>query len=187
MGTVVLRRWHTGQATHFFGLTLRRISYALTVLVHRAYCVADRATDSDCASPQPPGPERWRTTMMSSKWLEGIDLRLGRQFGFLLTADRLKTVTRGSRIADASRRENTAERSWHLALFAIVLAEWAVDRTDVSRVIRMLILHDLVEIECGDTPPFGAEATVEQLQRERAAAGKIFGLLPADRARGFRG
>jgi putative hydrolase of HD superfamily len=125
--------------------------------------------------------------MMSTTWLEGVESRLGNQLNFLMTADRLKSVIRGNRIADASRRENTAEHSWHLTLFAIVLEEWAVDRIDVSRVVCMLILHDLVELECGDTPLFDSAAAQQQEQREQLAADRIFGLLPVDQASRFRG
>lgn len=118
--------------------------------------------------------------MKSDAWLGRLDARLKDQVVFLLAADRLKQVTRGSRIADGSRRENTAEHSWHLALFAIVLAEWAAGAVDPWRVVRMLILHDLVEIECGDTPLFDEAGAAGQQARERRAADAVFGLLPAD-------
>ena len=125
--------------------------------------------------------------MMSDAWRAGLDRRLSQQLGFLLEADRLKSVNRGSRIADGSRRENTAEHSWHLALFALVLREWAVDAVDAWRVVRMLILHDLVEIECGDTPLFDSAGAATQAERERLAADVVFGLLPPDQAQELRG
>lgn len=125
--------------------------------------------------------------MMSDEWRAGLDGRLAQQLGFLLEADRLKSVIRGSRIADGSRRENTAEHSWHLALFALVLREWAVGEVDTGRVVHMLILHDLVEIECGDTPLFDAVGAATQNERERLAADLVFGLLPPDQAREMRG
>ena len=125
--------------------------------------------------------------MISNAWRATLDRRLEQQLGFLLEADRLKSVVRGSRIADGSRRENTAEHSWHLALFALVLREWAVGDVDTWRVVRMLVLHDLVEIECGDTPLFDAAGAVTQGERERLAADKTFGLLPADQAWDLRG
>ena len=124
--------------------------------------------------------------MMSDAWRAGLDGRLAQQLGFLLEADRLKSVIRGSRIADGSRRENTAEHSWHLALFALVLREWAVGEVDAWRVVRMLVLHDLVEIECGDTPLFDAVGAATQDERERLAADKVFGLLPPDQERELR-
>ena len=125
--------------------------------------------------------------MTSDAWRAGLDGRLARQLGFLLEADRLKAVVRGNRIADGSRRENTAEHSWHLALFALVLREWAVGEVDTWRVVQMLVLHDLVEIECGDTPLHDAAAAAGQAGRERLAADKVFGLLPDDQAREMRG
>ncbi|AWK88571.1 HD domain-containing protein [Azospirillum thermophilum] len=118
--------------------------------------------------------------------LPGLDGRLARQLGFLMEADRLKGVLRGSRIADGSRRENTAEHSWHLALFALVLREWAVGDVDVWRVVQMLLLHDLVEVECGDTPLFDADAADTQAGLEEAAADIVFGHLPSDQAGALR-
>ena len=112
--------------------------------------------------------------MISDAWLTGLDGRLARQLGFLLEADRLKLVVRGNRIADGSRRENTAEHSWHLALFALVLREWAVGEVDTWRVVRMLVLHD-------------APGAATQAERERLAADKVFGLLPADQGQELRG
>ncbi len=124
--------------------------------------------------------------MISDAWRAGLDGRLAQQLGFLMEADRLKSVIRGSRIADGSRRENTAEHSWHLTLFALVLREWAVGEVDAGRVVRMLILHDLVEIECGDTPLFDAVGAATQDARERLAADKVFGLLPPDQTQELR-
>ncbi len=125
--------------------------------------------------------------MISNAWRADLDGRLSQQLGFLLEADRLKSLIRGSRIVNGSRRENTAEHSWHLALFALVLQEWAVGEVDPWRVVRMLIPHDLVEIECGDTPLFDAVGAVTQDEREQVAADKVFGLLPGDQANEMRG
>ena len=124
--------------------------------------------------------------MKSTVWLDQIGGRLAEQFRFLMEADRLKTVIRGNRIADGSRRENTAEHSWHLALFAMVLSEHAVGPVDVWRVVQMLLLHDLVEIEAGDTPLYDVAGAVGQAKREQAAAEILFGLLPADQGPALR-
>lgn len=124
--------------------------------------------------------------MKSETWLNQLDERLGKQLLFLIEADRLKGVTRGSRIADGSRRENVAEHSWHLALFALTLSEWAIQPVDVWRVAKMLILHDLVEIDCGDTPLFDAEGALSQFDRESLAADRLFGLLPDDQGPAMR-
>jgi putative hydrolase of HD superfamily len=129
------------------------------------------------ARPVPSDPPR--------DWLGHLPDRLSAQLRFLLEADRLKGVLRGSRIADGSRRENSAEHSWHLALLAIVLAEWAAEPVDAARVVRMLLLHDLVEIEAGDTPLFDAGAAEAQAERELRAAELIFGMLPDDQGRGM--
>lgn len=124
--------------------------------------------------------------MRSDVWLQELDVRLADQFRFLLEIDRLKTVMRGSRIADATRRENTAEHSWHIALFASVLSEWALGEIDTGRVVQMLLVHDIVEIDAGDTPLFNEAGNGDQLQREHVAADRIFGLLPDDQAELFR-
>jgi putative hydrolases of HD superfamily len=115
-----------------------------------------------------------------STWLSRIEPRLSEQLQFLIEADRLKRVVRGNRIADGSRRENTAEHSWHLTLFAMILSEWALGPVDVFRVVQMLVVHDLVEIESGDTPLHDAKSAETQREREMRAAEKLFGMLPAD-------
>jgi putative hydrolase of HD superfamily len=124
--------------------------------------------------------------MKSEDWLQKIDGRLAAQLRFLIAADRLKSVTRACSITDGSRRENSAEHSWHLTLFALVLKEWAVGAVDVSRVVEMLILHDLIEIECGDTPIFETAAAATQAAREQEAADIVFGMLPEDQGRALR-
>lgn len=109
------------------------------------------------------------------------------QLRFVLEADRLKTVTRQSPIADGSRRENSAEHSWHLALMALVLAEHAPPGTDLCRVSTMLLLHDLVEIDAGDLFLYAdADAHARQEESERAAADRIFAILPGTQAAGLR-
>jgi 5'-deoxynucleotidase YfbR-like HD superfamily hydrolase len=122
----------------------------------------------------------------SDAWMEGIDERLLAQLRFLLEIDQLKSVIRANRIEDGSRRENVAEHSWHLALFAAVLSEWATDEVQPSRVMLMLLLHDIVEIDAGDTPVFATGAAHDQAEREQAAADRIFALLPGDQAVAFR-
>lgn len=134
-------------------------------------------------------PERMahdRTTAPPPAWLDTLDGELAAQLRFLLEADRLKTVIRGSRIADGSRRENVAEHSWHIALFALVLSRHAAARVDPLRVVSMLLIHDLVEIDCGDTPLFDEAGAAGQAEREARAAERLFGLLPDDQAEAFR-
>jgi putative hydrolases of HD superfamily len=123
--------------------------------------------------------------MKSEAWLTALDARLKAQLSFLIAADRLKEVTRACRISRGDRHENSAEHSWHLTLFALVLQEYAVEPVDIARVVMMLVLHDLVEIECGDTPIFAANAATQN-EREQAAADVVFGMLPEDQAKGLR-
>ena len=106
--------------------------------------------------------------------------RLDQQIAFLNEADKLKTVLRGTTLCDASRAENSAEHSWHLTLYALVLADQAAPEVDINRVIKMLILHDLVEIDAGDNPIFGDYDAAEMEAQEQIAADRIFGLLPDD-------
>lgn len=112
--------------------------------------------------------------------------RLDAQMAFLMEADKLKQIIRGTTLADASRFENSGEHSWHIALYAMVLGEDAPENVDVNRVIRMLLLHDLVEIDAGDAPIFGDHDAAEMEAKEKAAADRIFGLLPKDQAERFR-
>ncbi|WP_299417004.1 HD family hydrolase [uncultured Sulfitobacter sp.] len=106
--------------------------------------------------------------------------RLEQQIAFLNEADKLKHILRGTTLCDASRAENSAEHSWHLTLYALVLADQAGAHVDISRVIKMLILHDLVEIDAGDNPIFGSYDADAMEKAEQIAADRIFGLLPND-------
>lgn len=112
--------------------------------------------------------------------------RLDRQFAFLVEADRLKSVLRGTTLHDRSRRENSAEHSWHIMLYALTLAEHAERPVNIDRVLKMLLLHDLVEIDAGDAPIHGDHDPEEQARIERAAADRLFGLLPPDQAADYR-
>jgi len=118
----------------------------------------------------------------------GADESLERRIEFLLEADRLKTVARQSRITDGSRHENSAEHSWHLELMALVLAGHAPPGTDLARVLAMLLVHDLVEIDAGDLFVYAdGAALARQEVAERAAADRIFALLPDPQAAEIRG
>ncbi|MFD0773313.1 HD family hydrolase [Streptomonospora algeriensis] len=114
----------------------------------------------------------------------GVDHeRLTSQLRFILETDKLKRILRRNMLVDGSRRENDAEHSWHLALAARVFAEYAPQGTDIDRVVEMLVLHDIVEIDAGDTFIYDTQQTGSQAARERAAADRIFALLPEDQAR----
>lgn len=111
---------------------------------------------------------------------------LERQLAFLREIDRLKNVVRLSPLIDRSRRENSAEHSWHIAMYALVLAQYAAGTVNVERVVKMLLIHDIVEIDAGDVP-FHVPAThAGQEQREQLAAERLFGLLPDAQATEFR-
>jgi putative hydrolase of HD superfamily len=115
-----------------------------------------------------------------------MSTRLERQIAFLLEADKLKNVLRRTLLTDASRRENSAEHSWHLVLAAIVLHEYAAEPVDLLRAVELLAVHDLVEIDAGDTFAYDAHASTSKEIREQAAAERIFGLLPPDAAERLR-
>ena len=112
--------------------------------------------------------------------------RTDQQFAFLNEADKLKSILRGTTLCDGSRRENSGEHSWHIALYALILSEHAIKPVSVNRVIKMLLLHDLVEIDAGDNPIHGDHNSKEIQKIEQAAADRIFGLLPPDQRDGFR-
>ncbi|HEY9624203.1 MAG TPA: HD domain-containing protein [Crinalium sp.] len=106
--------------------------------------------------------------------------RLAQQIQFILEIDKLKGILRQTLLIDESRRENSAEHSWHLAIMAILLAEYAPETVDVLRVIKMLLVHDLVEIDAGDTFCYDVQGNQDKAAREAQAADRLFGLLPAD-------
>lgn len=110
--------------------------------------------------------------------------RLEQQLAFVLEIDKLKQVARRTRLLTGDARfENSAEHSWHLALMAVVLAEHSNEPVDVGRLVKMLLVHDLVEIDAGDTPAYGEQGDKAAL--EAAAAERIFGLLPEDQRTEF--
>lgn len=104
--------------------------------------------------------------------------RLQSQIAFLLETDRLKEVLRQTMLLQSGRRENSAEHSWHVTLLAITLAEYAAEPIDLLHVVKMLLVHDIVEIDAGDTFAFGDQS--HKADDEEAAAQHIFGLLPPD-------
>lgn len=111
--------------------------------------------------------------------------RLTQQLEFIVEIDRLKDVMRQSYLMGANRRENSAEHSWHLAMMALLLAEHAPESLDQCRVMKMLLIHDIVEIDAGDTYCYDPSAREDQAERERQAAKRLFGLLPREQADEF--
>ncbi len=113
--------------------------------------------------------------------------RLAQQIRFIVEIDKLKEVFRQSLLTQSRRQENDAEHSWHLCLMVLVLAEHSnFPEIDVLRVLKMLLIHDIVEIDAGDTFAYDTARMADQHEREARAADRIFGLLPADQATEFR-
>lgn len=118
--------------------------------------------------------------------LEDIDTRLRQQIEFIVEIDKLKAVIRRSYLAGVDRRENSAEHSWHLAVMALVLSEYADEDVDVLRVLKMVLIHDIVEIDAGDSFVYDGDQMMDKEEREQAAAERLFGLLPTDQEQEFR-
>lgn len=112
--------------------------------------------------------------------------RLDRQFAFLREIDKEKEITRQNYLASGSRREGDAEHAWHLAIMALLLGEYAPEGIDLLRVVSMVLIHDLVEIDAGDTYVYDAAGVATQRERELAAADRIFALLPEDQGKQMR-
>ena len=113
-------------------------------------------------------------------------LRLKQQMDFIVEVDKAKNIFRQTYLSDGSRKENDAEHSWHLALMAFLLSEHATKEVDVLQVMKMVLIHDLVEIDAGDTYAYDASGNETKRARELAAADRIFNLLPADQAAQLR-
>lgn len=112
--------------------------------------------------------------------------RLEQQIKFILEVDKLKTIYRQTYISDATRKENDSEHSWHLALMCILLKEYANESIDVLKVMSMVLIHDIVEIDAGDTYAYDEIGNSTKQERELCAANRIFSILPDDQAQYFR-
>lgn len=112
--------------------------------------------------------------------------RLQRQFEFCLEADKEKQIERRTLLSDGKRCENDAEHAWHAALMCVLLSEYANEKIDVLRTVSMLLIHDIVEIDAGDTYAYDENAKLSQRERELQAADRIFNLLPVDQAKKLR-
>ncbi len=112
--------------------------------------------------------------------------RLEQQIEFILELDKLKTVLRQTFLPNQQRRENSAEHSWQLATMALVLAEHAREKIEIPRVVRMLLIHDVVEIDAGDAFIHDPAARAAAAALEHAAAERVFGLLPEGQSGEFR-
>lgn len=106
--------------------------------------------------------------------------RLEQQFAFLREIDREKEILRQTYLASGNRKETDAEHAWHMAIMTVLLSEYANEKIDVLKTVTMLLIHDLVEIDAGDTYAYDEEAKKTQAERELAGANRIFSLLPPD-------
>ena len=112
--------------------------------------------------------------------------RFEQQMKFILEIDKVKNVFRQTYLADGNRKENDAEHSWHMAIMAFLLKEYAQEEVDIMRVVLMVLIHDLVEIDAGDTYAYDLDGLQTKREREVKAAERIFGLLPKDQEEQFR-
>lgn len=113
--------------------------------------------------------------------------RFQAQIEFILEVDKMKSIIRQTYIADGTRKENDAEHSWHMALMCVVFSEYANEEIDVLKAVKMAMIHDLVEIDAGDTYAYDSENNKTKEMREKIAADRIFALLPQDLESEFRG
>lgn len=112
--------------------------------------------------------------------------RLEQQFQFIKEIDKEKMIGRQTYLSDAKRKENDAEHAWHMAIMTVLLSEYANEEIDVLKTITMLLIHDIVEIDAGDTYAYDEVGKQTQREREVKAAERIFGMLPEDQAKKFR-
>ncbi|MBO4267160.1 MAG: HD domain-containing protein [Lachnospiraceae bacterium] len=123
---------------------------------------------------------------MLDDFLESGNKRLDQQLLFTAEIDRMTDVLRRTLLINKSRRENDAEHSWHIAAMAMLFSEYAVQPVDVGRAVQMCVVHDIVEIEAGDTFAYDAQGNLDKAEREQAAADKLFGKLPPDQGKMIR-
>lgn len=109
-----------------------------------------------------------------------VSTRLSQQIAFLIEIDGLKRILRQTTLTDGSRHENSAEHSWHVALAVSLLAEHAVEPVDAARAVKMALVHDLIEIDAGDTFCYDGQANLDKAEREQRAADRLFAMLPDD-------
>ena len=114
------------------------------------------------------------------------DKRLNKQFEFCLEADKEKFIGRQTYLSDGIRTENDAEHAWHMAVMTLILGEYANEKIDLLKTISMILIHDIVEIDAGDTYAYDEEKKKSQKSRELAAADRIFAMLPEDQQQKFR-
>ena len=124
--------------------------------------------------------------MALEDFIQSKNIRLDQQLKFTAEIDKMTGILRRTMLIDESRRENDAEHSWHIAVMALLFTEYALEPVDVSRAVKMCIIHDLIEIYAGDTFAYDINANKDKAQREKAAADKLFAMLPAEQGKEIR-
>lgn len=123
----------------------------------------------------------WYNHVKGSDYMNKFDFinseKIKKQIEFIITIDEMKNVLRRNLVVDGSRRENDAEHSWHLAVMAMILEEYSADKVDISKVLKIALVHDLVEVYAGDTFAYDVKGNEDKLDREIMAAEKLFGML----------
>ena len=124
--------------------------------------------------------------MPITDFLESKNFRLDQQLRFTAEIDKMTSILRRTMLIDGSRRENDAEHSWHIAVMALIFEEYATQNVDVSRAVKMCVVHDLIEIYAGDTFAYDAAGNADKAEREAAAAEKLFAQLPKEQGAEIR-
>ena len=118
--------------------------------------------------------------MPITDFLESKNIRLDQQLRFTAEIDKMTSILRRTMLVDGSRRENDAEHSWHIAVMALIFEEYAAEPVDISRAVKMCVVHDLIEIYAGDTFAYDVAGNVDKAEREATAADKLFAQLPSE-------
>ena len=124
--------------------------------------------------------------MALEDFIESKNVRLDQQLKFTAEIDKMTSILRRTMLIDGSRRENDAEHSWHIAIMALLFTEYTVEPVDVSRAVKMCVVHDLIEIYAGDTFAYDVKGNMDKAQREQAAADKLFAMLPSEQGKEIR-
>ena len=124
--------------------------------------------------------------MALEDFIESKNIRLDQQLKFTAEIDKMTSILRRTMLIDGSRRENDAEHSWHIAVMALLFSEYTIEPVDVSRAVKMCVVHDLIEIYAGDTFAYDVKGNQDKAQREQAAADKLFAMLPSEQGNEIR-
>ncbi len=124
--------------------------------------------------------------MALEDFIQSNNIRLDQQLKFTAEIDKMTGILRRTMLVDGSRRENDAEHSWHIAVMALIFQEYAIQPVDVSRAVKMCVVHDLIEIYAGDTFAYDIKGNQDKAQREQAAADKLFAMLPLEQGKEIR-